>query len=92
MNLWLNDLKNNANPDIKTFLIGNKTDLEDSRLISKEEGVQLQEDFNIDLFKETCVKEENNSQEIFVESAKLLFEEYLKNVKNQNKEKDCIIF
>jgi len=44
------------------------------------------------LFKETCVKEENNSQEIFVESAKLLFEEYSKNVKDQNKEKDCIIF
>ena len=92
LNLWLNDLKKNANSDIKIFLIGNKNDLEDSRLINKEEGKQLAEDFNLNLFKETCLKEENNSQEIFVESAKLLYGDYSKNKKDQNRQKDCYIY
>ena len=88
---WLKDLKDNANPDIKIYLIGNKIDLEESRLINIEEGKKLQEDYNIDLFKETCIKEENNAQEIFVEAAKLLYGDYSKNMKD-NKQKDCGIF
>ena len=51
----------------------------------------MQEDYNIDLFKETSIKEENNAQEIFVESAKLLYSEYSKNVQD-NKQKDCVIY
>lgn len=73
-------------------MIGNKLDLDDSRLISKEEGKQLQEDSELDLFKETSVINENNAQEIFIESAKLLYSEYYKNKKGQNKDKDCIIY
>lgn len=26
---WLKEIKNNSNPDVKVFLIGNKSDLED---------------------------------------------------------------
>ena len=51
----------------------------------------MQEDYELDLFKETCIKDKNNAQEIFVESAKLLYENYSKN-KGQNKQKDCRIY
>ena len=92
LNIWLKDLKENANPDIKVFLIGNKTDLDDSRLINKEEGKQLQEDYNLDLFKETSFINQNSAQEIFIESAKLLYFDYENNISGQNKQKDCIIY
>ena len=85
-------MKDNANPDIKIFLIGNKSDLEDSRLISKEEGIKLQEDYKLDLFRETSIKEEKNAQKIFIESSMLLYDDYSKNIKDQNKQKDCRIF
>ena len=35
IDLWLKDLKANACPDIKIFLIGNKADLEDKRVVMK---------------------------------------------------------
>ena len=60
------------------FLIGNKVDLEESRLITKEQGLQLQKDFELDLFMETSAKIGFNTQELFVEAAKLLYEDYKK--------------
>ena len=35
---WLNDLKSQANPNVRVFLVGNKSDLEDERVVPKEEG------------------------------------------------------
>ena len=60
------------------FLIGNKVDLEESRLITKEQGLQLQKDFELDLFMETSAKIGFNTQELFVEAAKVLYEDYKK--------------
>ena len=88
----MKDLKENANPDIKIFLIGNKSDLEESRLINKEEGKRIQEEYELHLFKETSVINENNAEEIFVEGAKLLYWDYAKNRDEKNKQKDCVIY
>ena len=38
INSWLKDLKNNSSPDVKIFLVGNKTDLEKERKVSTEKG------------------------------------------------------
>ena len=40
---WLNDLKNQSNPNVRVFLVGNKSDLEQNRVISKEEGENFRE-------------------------------------------------
>ena len=49
---WLNDLKNQANPNVRVFLVGNKSDLENERVISKEEGERFKEEKNwINLLK-----------------------------------------
>ena len=78
MDLWLKDLKANSNPDIKIFLIGNKSDLEDERVVSREEAEQFKNDYDLDLFMETSAKNGINSTELFTEAAKLLFNDYSK--------------
>ena len=60
------------------FLIGNKADLDDSRLIDKEQALQLQKEFDFDLFMETSAKTGFNTQELFAEAGKLLYKEYSK--------------
>ena len=78
IDLWLKDLKSNSNPDIKIFLIGNKSDLEDERVVSREEAEQFKNDYDLDLFMETSAKNGINSTELFTEAAKLLFNDYSK--------------
>jgi GTPase SAR1 family protein len=74
----LKDLKANSNPDIKVFLIGNKIDLEESRLVTKEQALKFKEDFELDLFMETSAKTGFNTQELFVQAAKVLYDDYMK--------------
>ena len=74
----MKDLKANSNPDIKVFLIGNKVDLEESRLVPKEKALQFKKDFDLDLFMETSAKTGLNTQEIFVEAARVLYCDYMK--------------
>ena len=66
------------------FLIGNKADLEDSRLITTENALQLKKDFDFDLFMETSAKTGLNTQELFAEAGKLLYNNYSK-VKKKNR-------
>ena len=75
---WLNDLEQQANPNVKIFLVGNKSDLEDKRVITKEEGEKFKEEKNLDKFIETSAKTGENAQEVLIEAAKLLYKDYLK--------------
>jgi len=74
----LKDLKSNSNPDIKIFLIGNKSDLEDKREVSKDEAIRFKNDYDLDLFMETSAKNGMNARELFAEAAKVLFKDYSK--------------
>ena len=82
---WLNDLKSQANPDIRIFLVGNKADLEEDRKISKEEGEKYKEDHQLDLFMETSAKTGHNARNVLVEAAKILYKDYL-NFDESNKD------
>jgi small GTP-binding protein len=79
---WLNDLKNQANPNVKVFLVGNKSDLENERVISKEEGERFKEEKKLDRFFETSAKTGENARSALLEAAKLLYKEYLKAKQN----------
>ena len=74
---WLKEIKVNSNPDAKIFLIGNKKDLEEERFVSYEEAEKYAEDFEFSKFFESSAKNGTNAQEIFIESAKILYEDYL---------------
>ena len=50
IDLWLKDLKANACPDIKIFLIGNKADLEDKRVVMKETAENFKNEYDLDFF------------------------------------------
>jgi len=84
---WLNDLKSQANPDVRIFLVGNKADLEEERKVSKEEGEKYKEDQHLDLFMETSAKTGHNARNVLVEAAKILYKDYLKFDEN-NKDND----
>ena len=74
---WLKEVKLQSNPDIKVFLIGNKADLEDSREVQLNEAKQFKEENGIHYFNEASAKNGLNAQEIFIEAAKILYEEHL---------------
>ena len=74
--MWLKELKTHANPDIKVFLIGNKIDLTETRVVSTEEAKKFQTDFELNLYMETSAKTGFNAREIFIEAARVLYKEY----------------
>ena len=78
---WLNELKAQANPNVKVFLVGNKSDLENERVVSKEDGEKFKDEKNLDKFIETSAKTGENARHVLLEAAKLLYKNYL-NAKN----------
>ena len=66
---WLND----PQVDAKKILIGNKIDLEEHRVISKEKMEKLGEKYNLNSF-ETSAKTGENVDTIFTEITKLIIE------------------
>ena len=73
----MKDLKSNSNPDIKIFLIGNKSDLEDKREVSKDEAMKKAE-LHKTAFLETSAYNGDNIAKAFDE----LIEEIYKNNKS----------
>ena len=88
----MSDIKNNANPDLKIFLLGNKNDLIEERIVNMEEGNDIKKEFNLDLFKETSVKDEKKAENVFLEATNLLYNDNNKETSDKNKQKDCNIF
>ena len=76
--MWLRELRMHSNPDAKVFLIGNKIDLEMERQVSKEEGEQFCKDNKINLFLESSAKTGINAQNIFIQAARTLYNDYLR--------------
>ena len=76
--LWLNEIKTKGTNDMLLMLIGNKSDLENKRVVSKEMADELCEKNNIKIFMETSAKTGFNSENIFFEAAKILLEQHKK--------------
>lgn len=51
-----NNILNQYSLECIKYLIGNKSDLEDDRVVSKEEGETLKDDYDFNLFMETSAK------------------------------------
>jgi len=65
---WIEDCRSQSPKTIYMILVGNKSDLEDKRAVSFEEGQELAEKNNM-LFFETSAKTGKNVEEIFYKSA-----------------------
>ena len=75
---WIRQIKTYSGKDTKIFLVGNKADLEDERVISKEQGLEMKKDLGCDFFIETSTKTGFNVQKMFVEAGLILCEDHLK--------------
>ncbi|KAJ6243223.1 ras and ef-hand domain-containing protein [Anaeramoeba flamelloides] len=51
VNVWFEEIKKNAPEYISTVLLGNKVDLEDERVITKEQGENLTKQYNCQYFE-----------------------------------------
>ena len=80
---WVKELRTNCSPDIKIFLIGNKNDLEESRIISKLEGENLCKKYGFEFFMETSAKTGINAKEIFIKCAMILYKDILNYYKDE---------
>ena len=69
---WLDECKANGNKEMTLILIGNKTDLEDDRKISREEGMAFAEKNGL-IFYETSAKMGKGVDKIFEGGANNVF-------------------
>ena len=75
LEFWLNDIKNNSNPDIKIFLVGNKKDLEEKREVPIDKAKTFYKEHGLHLFMETSAKTGFNAQNLLIKAANVLYEE-----------------
>ena len=64
---WIEDCRNQSPKTIYLILVGNKSDLEESRQVTLEEGQELADKYGIE-FYETSAKTGKNVEEIFENS------------------------
>jgi small GTP-binding protein len=76
---WIDDFKSKADDDAVILLIGNKSELDEKREVSKEEAESKAQKNNFG-FMETSAKDNNNVQKAF----ETLFHEIVKIYKNKN--------
>lgn len=73
---WHREIKLQSNPNVKTFLIGNKSDLESSREVTTEMAELFKEEEGFDFFIETSAKTGFNAENVFIEAVKELYIDY----------------
>lgn len=74
MKYWLGEIKKNGNEGVPKIIVGNKSDLEDQRLISTEDGRSFAQEKQIP-FIETSAKDGQNVQELFQTMAKAFLQQ-----------------
>ena len=65
INKWIAQIQNLAPKNVKVLLVGNKTDLENDRVISQETGIECAKKFGLPLMEASAFSGENVN-EIFV--------------------------
>ena len=81
ISVWINQIKEEADPNVVIYLAGNKIDMEEERKIKTEEGEKLAEEYNFP-FKETSAKEDININETFEDIAERIDEIFSKSTAN----------
>jgi len=70
---WLRNIQEHANEDVEKMILGNKCDMEDKRVISKERGDSISSENGI-RFLETSAKTNVNIERAFVELSESIME------------------
>ena len=70
---WLRAIQEHANPGVEKMLLGNKCDMEDKRVVSKERGQAVAIENGIK-FLETSAKQDTNIEDAFAELTRSILE------------------
>ncbi|EAY05009.1 hypothetical protein TVAG_416520 [Trichomonas vaginalis G3] len=68
---WINDVDRLATPQVVKLIVGNKTDLEEKRQVSKNEGQAFADSLGVP-FIETSAKNASNVHEMFIRMCKAI--------------------
>ena len=66
---WIRNIEENASADVEKMILGNKCDLEESRVVTRERGQMLAAEHSIKFF-ETSAKSGLNVEEAFLTLAR----------------------
>jgi small GTP-binding protein len=78
LDFWINLTHENCDSNVINFLVGNKSDLEDKREVTKEEAQNFAQKYNL-IFLETSAKNNNNVDKLFEYFTYKLIDYYEKN-------------
>ena len=76
---WLEEARQNGNPNMSIMLIGNKYDLEHRRAVSTKEGESFAEANKL-IFLETSAKSATNVESAFVRTAESIYDKIQKGI------------
>ena len=85
INQWLKEVRIQSHPDVKIILIGNKSDLENQREITKEQGEKKAQELGL-AFLETSAYSGNNLDEAFQLMISEIYEKCKEDIGNRNQE------
>ena len=86
---WLEEVRQNGNPDMTIMLIGNKCDLDARRQVSTEEGERFAKENGL-IFMETSAKTAFNVEEAFLQTSQMIYNNIDKGLYDLSSEKSGI--
>lgn len=86
---WLEEVRQNGNPDIMVMLIGNKADLDSRRQVSTEEGERFAKENGL-IFLETSAKTSFNVEQAFLQTSQMIYDNIDRGVYDLSNDKSGI--
>ena len=86
---WLEEVRQNGNPDTTIMLIGNKSDQDSRRQVSTEEGERFARENDL-IFLETSAKTAHNVEDAFLRTSNIIYQNIQKCVYDLSSDKSGI--